>query len=141
MSPSRSAHTILGSCSGWRARKCPSTPIMRMSCSTRAWSSFVGRAIGRARYCPGAARSGQSSSGGPDLGGQCQERMAELARAIDVDPSAEPLYQQLIPLLVSVNRHAEAAAYYGRCRTELARWVGRSVSAELQALARTIRSR
>lgn len=72
---------------------------------------------------------------------QRQERMAELARAINVDPVAEPLYQQLIPLLVSANRHAEAAAYYDRCRTELARWAGRSVSAELHALAQTIRSR
>jgi len=72
---------------------------------------------------------------------QCQERMAELARAINVDPVAEPLYQQLIPLLVSANRHAEAAACYDRCRTELARWADRSVSAELQALAQTIRSR
>ncbi len=72
---------------------------------------------------------------------QRQERMAELARAINVDPVAEPLYQQLIPLLVSANRHAEAAAYYDRCRTELARWAGRSVSAQLQALAQTIHSR
>lgn len=54
---------------------------------------FRRQGIGRARYCPGAARSGQSSSGGSDLGGQRQERMAELARAIDVDPVAEPLYQ------------------------------------------------
>lgn len=72
---------------------------------------------------------------------QRQERIAELARAINVDPVAESLYQQLIPLLVSANRHGEAAAYYDRCRTELARWAGRSVSAELQALAQTIRSR
>jgi len=43
--------------------------------------------------------------------------MAELAGAIDVDPVAEPLYQQLIPLLVSANRHAEADAYYGSVLT------------------------
>lgn len=71
-------------------------------------------------------------------GMQRKELMAELARAIDVDPVAEPLYQQLIPLLVSANRHAEAAAYYDRCRTELARWAGRSASADLQELAQTI---
>lgn len=72
---------------------------------------------------------------------QCKELMAELAGAIDVDPVAEPLYQQLIPLLVSANQHAEAAAYYDRCRTELARWTGHSVSAELQKLAETLRPR
>jgi len=74
-------------------------------------------------------------------GSQREQLMAELARAIDVDPVAEPLYHQLIPLLVATNRHAEAAAYYDRCRTELARWASRSVSAELQSVAQTIRSR
>lgn len=74
-------------------------------------------------------------------GMQCKELMAELAGAIDVDPVAEPLYQQLIPLLVSANRHAEATACYDRCRTELARWAGRSVSADLQKLAQTLRPR
>lgn len=32
-------------------------------------------------------------------------------------------------------------ATYARCKTELARWAGRSASVELQALAQTIRSR
>ncbi|MEK6804571.1 MAG: BTAD domain-containing putative transcriptional regulator [Nitrospirota bacterium] len=74
-------------------------------------------------------------------GSQREQLMVELARAIDVDPVAEPLYQQLIPLLVAANRHAEAAAYYDRCRTELARWAGRSPSAGLQELTQTIRLR
>ena len=72
---------------------------------------------------------------------QREKLMTELANAIDLDPVAEPLYQKLIPLLLSANRHAEAAACYDRCRTELARWAGRSVSVDLQKLAQTLRPR
>ena len=62
--PSRFAHKVPGSCFGWRARRCPSTPIKPTPCSIKAWTNSCGRAIERARYCPGAVRSGQSSTMG-----------------------------------------------------------------------------
>ncbi|MBI4000705.1 MAG: hypothetical protein HY348_02850 [Nitrospira defluvii] len=58
----------------------------------------------------------------------------ELEEAIDVDPVAEPLYQRLIPLLLTNGRRAEAAAQYHRCQSALARWADRLPSAETQQL-------
>ena len=46
-----------------------STPIKPTPCSIKAWTNSCGRAIERARYCPGAVRSGQSSYDGTVLGG------------------------------------------------------------------------
>ncbi len=69
------------------------------------------------------------------------DAVQNLERAIEIDPAAEPLYQRLIPFLLTQHRRVEALAYYDKCRAALARWPGRSVSAELQALAHTISSR
>jgi DNA-binding SARP family transcriptional activator len=55
-----------------------------------------------------------------------------------VDPLAEPLYQRLIPLLVAEGRQAEAASWYHRCRSALARWADRQPSAETQHLLNTL---
>lgn len=71
--------------------------------------------------------------------GNVEEAIRSLERAIDVDPTAEPLYQRLIPVLLAQGRQADAAAQFDRCRTALARWADRLPSPELQALVHPIR--
>lgn len=68
------------------------------------------------------------------------DAVRDLDHAIRIDPMAEPLHRRLISLLLRNHRRADAAACFDRCQTEMAR-AGRSPSAELQELARTILSR
>ena len=68
------------------------------------------------------------------------DAVRDLDHAIRIDPMAEPLHRRLISLLLKNDRRAEAAVCFDRCQTEMAR-AGRSSSAELQELARTILSR
>lgn len=70
--------------------------------------------------------------------GNVELAIQSLERAIEVDPVAEPLYHQLIPLLMAQGRKAEAIARYNGCRSALARWASRLPSPELQTLVSAI---
>jgi LuxR family maltose regulon positive regulatory protein len=65
---------------------------------------------------------------------QGKEAVCCLEQAIEMDPLAEPLYQELIPLLAADGRQAEATAWYHRCQSALARWADRQPSSETQLL-------
>ena len=72
--------------------------------------------------------------------GNVDEVIWSLERAIDADPTAEPLYQRLIPVLLVQGRRAEALAQFDRCRSALDRWSNCVPSPELHALVKHIRS-
>lgn len=61
-----------------------------------------------------------------------------LEQALEVDPLAEPLYQRLISLLVAERRQADAALWYHRCRSSLARWADRQPAPETQRLLKLL---
>jgi DNA-binding SARP family transcriptional activator len=62
-----------------------------------------------------------------------------LEQAIEMDPLTEPLYQALIPLLAADGRQADAASWYHRCQSALARWADRQPSSETQQLLNRLR--
>jgi ATP/maltotriose-dependent transcriptional regulator MalT/DNA-binding SARP family transcriptional activator len=69
---------------------------------------------------------------------QTETAVRGLEQALEVDPLAEPLYQRLIPLLAANGRQTDAASWYHRCKSALARWDARQPSFETQQLLKTL---
>jgi LuxR family maltose regulon positive regulatory protein len=70
--------------------------------------------------------------------GKVEETIHSLERAIEIDPLVEPLYQQLIPLLMAQGRQADARRYYEACVQAYQRWGNGDLSSETVRLGQTL---
>ena len=72
--------------------------------------------------------------------GACEEALAWYERGLEADPLAEPFYQGLMRVLLSLRRFAEGMDVYERCRKALALQLQIVPSPETDALALMLRS-